>query len=84
VQEFKVVGHDAKSEFGGATGGIVNMVSKSGGNGLHGSAFEYVRNNFFDARNAFTDANCTLARCKPDRSCPAARRRFIKTSLARW
>src|SRR3954468_8319990 len=52
VQEFKVVGHDAKSEFGGATGGIVNMVSKSGGNGLHGSAFEYVRNNFFDARDS--------------------------------
>ncbi|MBI1765289.1 MAG: TonB-dependent receptor [Acidobacteria bacterium] len=65
IQEFKVVGHDAKSEFGGATGGVVNMVSKSGGNGLHGSAFEYVRNNFFDARNAFTDATCTLARCKP-------------------
>src|SRR4029079_12490941 len=60
VQEFKVVGHDSKAEFGGATGGVVNMVSKSGGNSLHGSAFEYVRNNFFDARNAFTDATCTL------------------------
>src|SRR5258706_1292614 len=39
VQEFKVVGHDAKAEFGGATGGVVNMVSKSGGNSLHDSAF---------------------------------------------
>jgi len=55
VQEFKVVGHDAKAEFGGATGGIMNMVSKSGGNSIHGSAFEYVRNEFFDARNTFTD-----------------------------
>lgn len=55
VQEFKVVGHDAKAEFGGATGGVVNMVSKVGGNGLHGSAFEYVRNDAFDARNTFTD-----------------------------
>lgn len=71
VQEFKVVGHDAKAEFGGATGGIVNMVSKSGGNNLHGSAFEYVRNNFFDARNAFTDATCTLARCKPGQLVPS-------------
>jgi carboxypeptidase family protein/TonB-dependent receptor-like protein len=53
IQEFKVVGHDAKAEFGGATGGVVNMVSVSGGNSLHGSAFEYVRNNFFDARNPF-------------------------------
>jgi hypothetical protein len=63
VQEFKVVGHDAKAEFGGATGGVVNMVSKSGGNALHGSAFEYVRNNFFDARDTFADGTCTLARC---------------------
>src|SRR5215475_3945484 len=55
VQEFKVVGHDAKAEFGGATGGVVNMVSKSGGNTFHGSAFEYARNNAFDARNTFND-----------------------------
>ncbi len=71
IQEFKVVGHDAKAEFGGATGGIVNMVSKSGGSTLHGSAFEYVRNNFFDARNAFTDATCTLARCQPGQLVPS-------------
>jgi hypothetical protein len=56
VQEFKVVGHDAKAEFGGATGGVMNMVSRSGGNDIHGSAFEYVRNDYFDARNSFTDA----------------------------
>ena len=59
VQEFKIVGHDAKAEFGGATGGVMNMVSKSGGNRIHGSAFEYVRNNFFDARNTFADATRT-------------------------
>src|SRR5206468_5127786 len=59
IQEFKVVGHDAKAEFGGATGGVMNMVSKSGGNSLHGSAFEYVRNNFFDARNSFVAAPAT-------------------------
>ncbi len=63
IQEFKIVGHDAKAEFGGAAGGVVNMVSKSGGNTLHGSAFEYVRNNFFDARDSFGDGTCTLARC---------------------
>ena len=55
VEEFKVVGHDAKAEFGGATGGVVNMVSKAGGSKFHGSAFEYVRNNAFDARNTFED-----------------------------
>jgi Carboxypeptidase regulatory-like domain/TonB dependent receptor len=71
VQEFKVVGHDAKSEFGGATGGIMNMVSKSGGNGFHGAAFEYVRNNFFDARNSLTDSVCNAARCRPDQTMPS-------------
>jgi hypothetical protein len=55
IQEFKVVGHDAKADYGGATGGVVNMVSKSGGNGFHGGGFEYVRNNTFDARNTFAD-----------------------------
>src|ERR1044071_3324243 len=59
VQEFKVVGHDAKAEYGGATGGVVNMVSLAGTNSIHGSAFEYVRNNFFDARNAIADVNRT-------------------------
>jgi hypothetical protein len=61
VQEFKVVGHDAKAEFGGAMGGVMNMVSRSGGNGFHGSAFEYLRNDAFDARNSFDV--CTVARC---------------------
>jgi hypothetical protein len=61
VQEFKVVGQDAKAEFGGAMGGVMNMVSKSGGNSFHGSGFEYVRNDAFDARNSFDV--CTTARC---------------------
>jgi Carboxypeptidase regulatory-like domain/TonB dependent receptor len=68
VQEFKVVGHDAKAEFGGATGGVMNMVSKSGGNSIHGSAFEFVRNDAFDARNSFDV--CTSARCKPGQLVP--------------
>src|SRR6266851_4671094 len=55
IQEFKVVGHDAKAEFGGATGGVVDMVSASGSRSFHGSAFEYVRNDAFDARNSVTD-----------------------------
>ena len=61
VQEFKVVGQDAKAEFGGAMGGVMNMVSRSGGNTFHGSAFEYVRNDAFDARSSFDV--CTTARC---------------------
>src|SRR5689334_11324554 len=68
VQEFKVVGQDANADMGGAAGGVVNMVSKSGGNDFHGSAFEYVRNDAFDARNPFDV--CTTARCKPGQGVP--------------
>jgi len=44
------------------TGGIVNLVSKSGTNSFHGSGWEFVRNNAFDARNPFLDF-CNAARC---------------------
>jgi hypothetical protein len=55
VDEFKVQSHNDKVEYGGANGGIVSVVSKSGTNQFHGSAWEFVRNNAFDARNPFTD-----------------------------
>ncbi len=53
VQEFQVVRNSFSAEFGGASGGVVNIVSKSGGNQFHGSAFGLFRNQRFDARNAF-------------------------------
>src|SRR6266851_4093844 len=56
-QEFKVQSHNDKAEYGGVLGGIVNVVSKSGTNQPHASAWEFVRNNRFDARNPFTDAS---------------------------
>lgn len=59
IQESKVQSHNDKVEFGGVTGAVVNLVWKSGGNQLHGSAFEFVRNDAFDARNPFTDATRT-------------------------
>jgi outer membrane receptor protein involved in Fe transport len=55
VQEFKVQSHNDKAEFGGVTGGVVNIVSKSGTNSYHGSAWEFLRNNYFDARDPFGD-----------------------------
>lgn len=53
VQEFQVVRNSFSAEFGGASGGVVNIVSKSGSNQYHGSAFGLFRNQRFDARNAF-------------------------------
>jgi outer membrane receptor protein involved in Fe transport len=54
IREFKVQTGSYSAEFGGAGGAQVNIVTKSGGNGLHGDAYEFVRSNTFDART-FTD-----------------------------
>ena len=64
VQEFKVQSHNEKTEYGNVVGGVVNLVSKSGTNQYHGSAWEFVRNNIFDARDPFKDF-CNAARCGP-------------------
>ena len=53
IQEFKVQTHNDEAEFGGVQGGIINVVTKSGTNQLHGSGWEFLRNNVFDARNFF-------------------------------
>jgi hypothetical protein len=53
IEEFKVQSGAMSAEFGFTLGGVVNMVTKSGTNTLHGSAYEFVRNNDFDARNTF-------------------------------
>ena len=53
VQEFQVLRNSYNAEFGGASGGIVNIVSKSGSNRYHGSVFGLFRDERFDARNAF-------------------------------
>jgi hypothetical protein len=53
VQEFQVVRNSYSAEFGGAAGGVVNIVSKSGSNKYFGSAFGLFRDKSLDARNAF-------------------------------
>ena len=55
VQEFQVDRNSYNAEYGGASGGLINIVSKTGGNDYHGSAFGYFRDKAFDARNAFDD-----------------------------
>ncbi len=53
IQEFKVVSHTDSAEYGGVLGGVINVTTKSGTNHLHGSAWEYARNQIFDARFYF-------------------------------
>ena len=57
LQEFKVQSHSDKAEFGGVTGGVVNMTSKSGSNRFHGSAFGFFRNEGLTARNPYRDVS---------------------------
>lgn len=54
IQEFKIVSHTDSAEYGGVLGGVVNVVTKTGTNDLHGSAWELARNAIFDAVPTFT------------------------------
>ncbi len=57
VREFQVVTSQFAPEFGRAGGGLVNIVSKSGTNQYGGNAFLFIRDESFDARNAFVPAD---------------------------
>src|SRR6202030_3327550 len=56
VNELKVLSN-FEAEYGRNSGSVVNIVTKSGGNNLHGSAFEYFRNNVLNARNFFNTSD---------------------------
>ena len=53
VQEVNINETSYDAEFGGKSGGVINVITKSGSNQFHGSAFEFVRNDIFDAKNFF-------------------------------
>ena len=53
IQEFKVEINSPSAEFGRFNGGVINLTTKSGTNELHGSIFEFFRNEVLNARNLF-------------------------------
>jgi hypothetical protein len=53
VAEVKIMANGYSAEYGGSNGGVIVATTKSGTNNLHGSLFEYVRNEKFDAPNFF-------------------------------
>ena len=54
IAEFRVLTNNFDAQYGNYSGGIVNAVTKSGANTLHGSGFEFLRNTDLDARNFFS------------------------------
>jgi hypothetical protein len=53
IEEFKVVTNGYSAEYGRSSSGVVSVAIKSGSNQLHGSAFEFIRNDVVDAKNLF-------------------------------
>ncbi|HXT73248.1 MAG TPA: carboxypeptidase regulatory-like domain-containing protein [Candidatus Angelobacter sp.] len=53
VSEFKIDNSTFPAEYGRNSGAIANILTRSGSNDFHGEVFDFVRNNFFDARNFF-------------------------------
>ena len=57
IQEFKIETNSPPAEFGRFNGGVVNLTTKAGTNALHGTAFEFLRNEALNARNYFQSAD---------------------------
>jgi hypothetical protein len=53
IQEFKIATNSYSAEYGAASAGQVNIITRSGGNDFHGAGYDYLRNRDLDARNFF-------------------------------
>jgi hypothetical protein len=54
IAEFRIMTHNADAEFGRNTGSTTNIITRSGTNSFHGAAWEFLRNDAFDASDYFT------------------------------
>ena len=60
IAEFRILTSNFDAEYGGHSGGQINVVTKSGTNQLHGDAFDFLRNTALDARNYFSPTRGTF------------------------
>jgi len=66
VQEFQLILSNYNAEYGRASGGVINIVTKSGGNEFHGDVFGFLRNKAFQSRNPFSgEVNQTTGALDP-------------------
>ncbi len=75
VQEFQVVTNSYAAEFGRTSGGVVNVVTKSGTNKVRGNLFGFIRHKSFQARNAFAP----IIDNDPDKRAPYTRAQYGAT-----
>src|SRR5882757_2608914 len=59
IQEFSVLTGGFSAEYGKATGGVVNAITKSGTNSFHGDVYEFIRNSALDSRDYFSRSGDT-------------------------
>src|SRR5437660_1404284 len=62
VEEFRLITNSFDAEYGKFSGAVMNTITKSGTNGIHGSAFEFLLNDKFAARNYFDPTKAELRR----------------------
>jgi len=60
IAEFRILSSNTDAEYGNYSGGLINVVTKSGGNAFHGSVFEFLRNTDLDAKNYFSTQRSTF------------------------
>src|SRR5262249_45713019 len=56
LQEFKIQTNAYSAEFGRSAGAVINAAARSGSNSIHGSVYEFLRNDALDANNFFSNA----------------------------
>ena len=62
VEEFRILTNNYDAEYGRTSGGIVNQITKSGTNQIHGDAFEFFRNNVLNATDYLLDTKAEYRR----------------------
>jgi hypothetical protein len=60
IAEFRILTSNTDAEYGNYSGGLINVVTKSGGNHLHGSVFEFLRNTDLDSKGFFSPERATF------------------------